>query len=175
VTTSAETELFGALARIAAQAEAGEPPDIAAELKAVPVSLRAAIAAAVLAGGDLPLNGVTLAAAAGFSRGTAYRTKREEVLAVLAAMPLVAVHILGRGRKGGSRSDALASLRQRDQTIANLRKAVTEAERDRDQALSYARDLHQQLEPEFNRILEERTAKVRHLRSLDAPKKPQDT
>lgn len=69
-------DLLETFARIAAQADAGEPVDVAEELRSLPVVLRAALAVAVLAAADRPISGVTVATAGGFSRGTAYRNNR---------------------------------------------------------------------------------------------------
>lgn len=166
MTSGPKDGLHQALVRIAASEDA--PIDVLDELRAVPVGLRAALVAAVLAGADRPLNGVVLAKAARFSRGTAYRTNKDALAAVIAAVPTIAASVLGQSRSGGTRSELSAALHSRDETIAKLRAEVKDAERDRDIALAYARDLHQQLEPEYRGIQAERSEKVRHLRGVES-------
>ena len=71
----------------------------------------------------------------------------------------------GRGRQHRPRTTT-GALQQRDHTITELRAALRAAEHERDVALSYARDLHEQLAPEYQAILADKAAKVRPLRSV---------
>lgn len=160
-------DLLETFARIAAQADAGEPVDVAEELRSLPVVLRAALAVAVLAAADRPFSGVTVATAGGFSRGTAYRNNRGALHTVTAAVPHVVDAMLARAREGATSASLGATVQQRDDTIADLRAALRETAQERDVAIAYARDLHEQLAPEFRAILADKTAKVRRLRAID--------
>lgn len=160
-------DLVDALARIAAAADGGNVVDVTEELRNVPVALRAALAVTALSAADRPISGVTVAAAGGFSRGTAYRTNRDALDTLAAGLPHVVETMLARVREGESPAVLTATVQQRDATISALRGALREAEHDRDVALAYARDLHEQLAPEYRAILADKTTKVRRLRAVD--------
>lgn len=57
-------------------------------------------------------------------------------------------------------------VRERDETIRELRAELKAARRERNNALAYARDLHERLRPEFEAIAREKQEKVRYLRPL---------
>jgi hypothetical protein len=136
-------------------------------LKDSPVVLKAALAAVTLAAADRPVNRVTIAEAAGFSRGTAYRHSKDAINAIIAVAPRIAAELLDLPSKGLTAADYSNAVQNRDQTIATLRNQLAEAIRERDVVLAYARDLHQQLAPEYHKIKSEKAEKVRHLRPVD--------
>lgn len=156
-------DLVNALTRVADQAGDADTLDA---LRSLPVVLRATLAVTALSAADRPISGVTIATAAGFSRGTAYRHNRDALAAITDAVPPLVDTMLRRTRDGNTRTELTDALQQRDHTITELRAALRAAEHERDVALSYARDLHEQLAPEYQAILADKAAKVRPLRSV---------
>lgn len=160
-------DALAAFARVRAKVSSGEPVDVRAELRSVPVVLRAMIAAAALAAADRPVNGVTMAAAGGYARGTA-QTKNREHLALIAEMtPLLVGALLGRQPDAVTVAAVTEQVRQRDATIAELRRELVSVKHDREVVLGYARDLHSKARRYRDDISEERARKVRHLRPLE--------
>lgn len=141
-----------------------EPNDVIVEFRSLPVVLRAALGAVALVAADRPLNGVTLAAAAGFSRGTAYRHNREAIKLLIDFAPALVDSMLVKTDVGSSLTILSANLRQRDETIAELRERLRASEKEREMALAYARDLFEAVSREVREIADEKAKKVRLLR-----------
>ena len=120
-----------------------------------------------MAAADRPLNGVTLAAAAGFSRGTAYRHNREAVNLLIAIAPALVDSMLAKTDEGRSLTILNANLRQRDETIAKLREKLRASEKEREMALAYARDLFETVSSEMRETANEMAKKVRPLRIVE--------
>jgi hypothetical protein len=148
-------------------AEVGQP-DIATQIRSLPVVLRAALGAVALAAADRPLNGVTLAAAAGFSRGTAYRHNREIINLLIEFAPALVDSMLVNSDQGISLTILNANLHQRDETIAELREKLRASENEREMALAYARDLFETVSAEMREIADEKAKKVRPLRVVES-------
>jgi len=168
---SVEVSLWNAMEFVAKARENGKEVDPASAMKAVPVVIRAALAAAALAASDRPVNAKSVAEIAGYSRGTAHRNNKESLDAILAGMPTLTQAMLEDAREGSTRAELHAELQRRDKKISELRQDIASLKADREVALSYARDLHQQLAPEFHGILAEKQEKVRKLRPVE-PKEP---
>lgn len=149
--------------------------DVAAQIRSLPVVLRAALGAVALAAADQPLNGVTLAAAASFSRGTAYRHNREAINLLIAHAPALVHSMLDNIENGPSLTDLNAELRRRDQTIAELREKLRASEAEREMALAYARDLFEAVSSEMREIAEEKAKKVRPLRVVESISKDESS
>lgn len=143
------------------------PSEVIAEFRSLPVVLRAALGAIALAAADRPLNGVTLAAAAGFSRGTAYRHNREAINRLVEFAPALVDSMLNRTEEGSSLTILNANLRQRDKTIAELRERLRASEKECEMALAYARDLFETVSSEMREIAAEKANKVRPLRVVE--------
>ena len=163
---SSEDRLVEAMQAVKAFVADGEPIDIALVLRSVPVVWRAALATAALTAKDQPVNALRVAEAGGYSRGTAYRNNREGLDAVINGMPALVRSMLDTTGADRSRSELHAEIQRRDQVIAELRRLIASAEAERDLALAYARDLHQQLAPEFHAIAAEKRTKIRHLKTI---------
>lgn len=160
--------LLEMLHSVAASMKVGEKSDIAAEIRRLPVVLRAALGAVALTAADRPLNGVTLATAASFSRGTAYRHNREAINLLVDLAPALVDSMLVNPEKGESLTVLNANLRQRDQTVAELRERLRASENEREMALAYARDLFETVSSEIREIASERARKVRPLRVVES-------
>ena len=117
-------------------------------LRDLPVVVRATLAAVALGAADLPVNALSVSDAAGYSRGTAYRHNADALDALLRAGPSVAAALIGRTENTRTVVGLAETLQERERTIAALRAEVRAAKAERDMALSYARDLHEQLAPE---------------------------
>jgi hypothetical protein len=146
-----------------------EQKGVAEIFRDVPVTIRAALAAVALAAADRPVNGINVSKAAGYSRGTAYRHNAEALEVVLSASPALAAALLERPTVGRSVTELSQMLQGRDRVIDDLRRQLKVARAERDMTLSYARDLHEQLAPEHDVIVQERKKKVRPLRVIDEP------
>jgi hypothetical protein len=157
-----------AFSKISAQNGEG-PIDIASVFRGVPVVVRAALAAVILAAAERPLNVRSVAEAGGYSRGTAYRNNKEALNLIIEGAPILASGILGRTARVRPSTHFIQKSRREIGRLAQLRQALMSAESERDCALSYARDLHQQLAPEFHEILKEKKNKVRRLRVMEEP------
>jgi hypothetical protein len=156
-------ELLDALRSIGGDQEVVQVLDA---LRNLPVVLRATLAAVALGAADKPVNALSVSRAAGYSRGTAYRHNSDALEVVLRAAPSVASALIGRADAGQTIAGLAATLQERDRIIAGLRSELRSAAAERDLALSYARDLHEQLAPEYEQIVSDRKQKVRALRSV---------
>lgn len=159
-------DLIDALTAVADQVVAGDEVDLKQAFKGIPVPLRAVLAAIVLTAAGEPLTGKNLEAAGGFGRGSALRDHGETIAKVKAAAPAVVRTQLAGAGHAKSYAELWADFQQRNDTIDELRTKKDSAERDLAAALSYARDLHEQLRPEYEAIAAEKTAKVRHLHTV---------
>lgn len=158
--------LLDAIVAIADEAAAERDVNLRQQLRDVPVPMRVVLAALTLAAADQRLTGANLAAAGGFSRGSTLRDYGDLVGTVKRAAPHVVRAQLGPTSEGPSRTELAAELQQRNDTIAALRDRLELQQQDLDVALSYARDLHEQLRPEFEALAVERATKVRPLRAV---------
>lgn len=114
-------DLVNALTRAADQAGDADTLDA---LRSLPVVLRATLAVTALSAADRPISGVTIATAAGFSRGTAYRHNRDALAAITDAVPPLVDTMLRRTRDGNTRTELTDALQQRDHTITELRATL---------------------------------------------------
>lgn len=166
-------ELVGSLRRIGIDPDAAQVLDA---LRDLPVVLRATLAGVALGAADKPVNALSVSKAAGYSRGTAYRHNSEALEVVLRATPSVANALVGRTDTGHTVAGLARMLQERDGIIASLRDELRSATAERDMALSYARDLHEQLAPEYEQLVRDRSNKVRALRpvaTLDSESEPE--
>lgn len=159
-------ELAQAMEILARLNDCDDEVDVALAMRSVPVHWRAALAASALAAAGRPVNLRSIAEAARYSRGTAYRNNREILDGIVEMVPVLVTAMLGRDEGYQSSTELHSELQARNEKIAELRASLAQAERDRDQALAYARDLHQQLSLEFHAMVAEKRAKVRELRPL---------
>jgi hypothetical protein len=162
------------LQELAGASVAEEKVNVAEALRHLPVDQRALLAAVALAAADFPVNNVTVARAAGYSRGTAYRNNKEALDLVVENASLLADGLLDRAGDHQSIQVLSAKLQESNLALQRLRERVNKAERERDIAVSYARDLHQQLAPEYKAIVAEKGQKVRHLRPLQSADEPSE-
>ncbi len=110
----------------------------------LPVPMRAAMAAAALAGTGRAVNGVTLASAGRYSRGTASRTDSpwRLLIAALSENGQVLVDVLLAGSAAGPDPTRLAAdIAARDRTIADLRGRLSTAKGALQPLADYAHDL----------------------------------
>lgn len=152
------------LVRLRDRADSGELVDVASEVRALPVAIRAALGAVALAAAERPLNWVALAASAGFSRGTAYRHNKEVISGLINYAPALVDTMLAQDVDRESLTELSAKLQDRDATIAGLRERLRVSEAEREMALSYARDLFEVVEAEVREIAAEKARKVRPFR-----------
>ena len=157
------------LRSLAGDGEAAAQPDVVDALRHIPVAQRALLAAVALAAADRPVNSVTVARSAGYSRGTAYRNNKPILDLVVKHAGQLADGLLHRARDHRSILELSTRIKERDEALTRWRDRAKQAERDRDIAIGYARDLHQQLIPEYKAIVSEKDRKVRHLRSTAPP------
>jgi len=110
----------------------------------VPVPLRATMAAVALAASGRAVNGVTLAHAGRYSRGTAARTGSpwRHLIAALAESSQTLVDLLlDEATDGPDPARLAADIAARDRTIADLREQLTEATSALRPLADYAHDL----------------------------------
>jgi len=110
----------------------------------LPVPIRAAMAAAALAGSGRAVNGVALASAGRYSRGTASRTDspwRHLIAALCDNGQTLADTILADTAPGPNPTRLAADLAARDRTIADLREELSTAKAAFQPLADYAHDL----------------------------------
>lgn len=110
----------------------------------LPVPMRAAMAAAALAGSGRAVNGVTLASAGRYSRGTAARADSpwRDLVASLAEDSQTLVDLLlNEAANGPDPARLAADIAARDRTIAGLREQLSEATAALRPLADYAHDL----------------------------------
>jgi len=163
VSSAGGDELAEALETLVRLRRDEDDVDIALAMRSVPVYWRAALAATALAAAGRPVNLRSVAEAAMYSRGTAYRNNRELLDGIVKVVPFLVNKMMNQSESRQSNTELHAELQARNGKIAELRAELTQAESDRDQALAYARDLHQQLSAEFHAIVAEKSAKIRVL------------
>ncbi|HET6483562.1 MAG TPA: hypothetical protein VFG35_26465 [Actinoplanes sp.] len=135
----------------------------------VPVPTRLMLAAAILAAADKPVSTVSLCQVAGVSRGSTYNHHKEAMASIRENIPVLVRAQLAALGETPSAAELFDRVRERDETIRELRAELKAARRERNAALAYARDLHERLRPEFEAIAREKQEKVRHLRPLPEP------
>lgn len=151
---------------IATKSKAGETVNIALEMKELPVPLRATLALVALAAADKPINGVNMAQVGGYSRGTAAVKHKATLDTLVRSVPVVVGVQLQRTSETPTISELAAQIRNRDNTIADLRAQLSDARHDLDVVLAYARDLHNHVQLEHDQIAAEKAKKVRLLRPV---------
>ena len=167
MTDTVSTALVEALETVIERSNAGEHVVLAAALRDIPIPVRAALAATALAAANLSINGVTMAAFGGYSRGTAAGRHKHALETVAQGIPLLVGVQLDGARTSRSVSEMDSELRKRDSTIAELRSELKQTRSELGTVLSYTRDLHNHLRDDLAQIEAERAKKVRLLRPLD--------
>jgi hypothetical protein len=166
--------VVNALESIDSAMSRGEPVAVNNHMLGVPVVLRALLAAVALASADRPVNSVTMAEAGGYARGTA-STKNKDALAVITRVAkAIADTQLGHGESTEGILELSSKVQERDATIATLRAQLAQSKSDLDVVVSYARDLHNRLQGEFDAVAAERAEKVRTLRPVMSEKNDYD-
>jgi len=136
----------------------------------VPVPLRAALAAVALAASGRAVNGVTLANAGRYSRGTASRTDSpwRRLVATLSADSQTLVDLLlGNAADGPDPARLAADLAARDRTIADLRGQLSKATSALQPLADYTHDLAVELRGYRDEERASLAAKIVPLRLLD--------
>lgn len=158
--------VINALESIDSAVSRGEPAAVNNHMREVPVVLRALLAAVALASADRPVNSVTMAKAGGYARGTA-NTKNKDALAVITRVAkVIADSQLDHGEGTEGISELSSKVQERDSTISALRAKLAQSKSDLDVVASYARDLHNRLQGEFDAVAAEKAIKVRTLRPV---------
>lgn len=168
-----DEDVIGRIAAAAHAAASGSSSTFRQAWANVPVPLRATIAVAYLTGADAPLSENNVAKAGGYSRTTAKAKHGDTIEILRAALPAVLDKLSGTVRDGVSVAEVTAELQAAHQTIATLREQLAASQAERDAAISYARDLHRQLKPEYEENLRTRAERVidvtPRLRSVPTP------
>jgi len=136
----------------------------------VPVPLRAALAAVALAASGRAVNGVSLANAGRYSRGTASRTDspwRRLVAALSADSQTLVDLLLGNAADGPDPARLAADLAARDRTIADLRGQLSQATSALQPLADYTHDLAVELRGYRDEERASLAAKIVPLRLLD--------
>lgn len=167
------TESIDALLRVARRIAEGE--SLSTSLmgdEGVPSELRLVVAAVALTAADQPVNKKALTTAAPAARSASYRDHAQllddakEYLPALvqAQLQLVGVTVTAAGLG--------QQLENANRIIRQERARREELERQLEQVLSYARELHWHLRPERDEILREKREKVRTLRPVTSEQPP---
>jgi hypothetical protein len=115
----------------------------------ISVPARLILAAAILAAADKPVSIVSLCQVAGVSRGSTYNHHKEAMTSIRENIPVLVRAQLAILGETSNAAELFDQVRERDETIRELRAELRTARRERNTALSYARDLHERLRPEF--------------------------
>ena len=132
----------------------------------VPVALRLLVAATALAAADQPLTKLSMTTSAPAARSAAYRDHGELMASLKESLPALVDAQLATVRREVSVTRLAAELEKAHQTIADERARREAAELELVHVVNYARELHWQLKPEYERALRERREKVRPLRPV---------
>jgi len=159
--------VVNALESIDSAMSRGEAVAVNNHMLGVPVVLRALLAAVALASADRPVNSVTMAEAGGYARGTA---NKDALAAITRVAKAIADTQLGHGESAEGILELSSKVQERDATIATLRAQLAQSKSDLDVVVSYARDLHNRLQGEFDAVAAERAEKVRTLRPVTSEK-----
>ncbi|BCJ42312.1 hypothetical protein GCM10010168_86890 [Actinoplanes ianthinogenes] len=165
---SLETLHLAAAAYAEALRDGAGPAALGEHLGDIPVPMRLVLAAAILAAADKPVSIVSLCQVAGVSRGSAYNHHKVAMASIRENIPVLVRAQLAILGETPNAAELFDQVRERDETIRELRAELKTARRERNTALAYARDLHERLRPEFEEIARERQEKVRHLRPVSA-------
>ncbi|MDQ6796893.1 MAG: hypothetical protein M3011_02510 [Actinomycetota bacterium] len=136
----------------------------------VPVPLRAALAAVALAASARSVNGVTLANAGRYSRGTASRTDSpwQQLITALADNSQVLVDLLlNEASDGADPARLAADIARRDRTIADLRGRLATATAAVQPIADYAHDLAVELRRHRDDERAALSAKLVQLRTVE--------
>ena len=163
---SLDTLHLAAAAYAVALREGADSAALGEHLGNIPVPARLMLAAAILAAADKPVSIVSLCQVAGVSRGSTYNHHKEAMASIRENIPVLVRAQLAVLGETPAAAELFDQVRERDETIRELRAELKSARRERNTALAYARDLHERLRPEFEAIAREKQEKVRHLRSL---------
>jgi DNA-binding phage protein len=164
-------KLLGAAERVGA----GEPltSDLMTEV-GVPLDLRLVVAAVSLAAADQPLTKLSMTTAARAARSAAYRDHGDLMAYLKEHVPDLVQAQLGPVRREVSVTELAAELGKANETIARERTLREEAEIELAHVINYARELHWQLQPEYEAAMRERREKVRPLRSVPSAEDSSD-
>lgn len=150
----------------AAQAQlAGDDAAFDSALRAIPVEVRAVIAITALVAADRPVNQKQVAATGRFSRAM-FHKKADLLATAMEAIPPLVTGLLDASRAGASVTDLEAELQRRDAVIAGLRESLDRSHQNLAVMTAYARDLDEQLRPEYEENLRTRSHHV-----VDAPRR----
>lgn len=136
----------------------------------VPVPLRAALAAVSLAASGRAVNGVTLAAAGRYSRGTASRTGspwRHLITALSDKSQTLVDLLLDEAADSPDPTRLAAEIAARDRTIADLRDQLSNAKAALQPLADYTHDLAVELRNYREDEQAALSAKVTHLRIVE--------
>ena len=136
----------------------------------VPVPIRAALAAVALAVADQRVNGVALAKAGRYSRGTAARgdSPWKQLMSALSTGPTALLDALDLpNQDSGLSTRASAEIAKRDKTIRDLRAEIAELKDRVGPLADYAHDLAVELRMYRDHERAALDAKVRHLTPID--------
>ncbi|GAA2670662.1 hypothetical protein [Actinoplanes palleronii] len=163
---SLETLHLAAAAYAATVRHDADSAALSEHLGNIPVPTRLLLAAAILAAADKPVSIVSLCQVAGVSRGSTYNHHKEAMTSIRENIPVLVRAQLAALGETPRAAELFDQVRERDETIRELRADLKNARRERNTALAYARDLHERLRPEFDAIAREKQEKVRHLRPI---------
>ncbi len=152
-------DLTDALGHAAAALHRNDPDAFTKAWRSIPVEIRATVAISLLTALDQPRSRANVARVGQFAR--AIFDKKDVTMTVLEqAVPVVTAHLVAAGRPIVTVDELTEELRRRDAVIADLRAQLTQRQRDLAQLLDYARDLHEQLRPEYEENLRTRSQRV---------------
>lgn len=156
-----------AIIRVAQRIADGE--DLSTQLMGeedVPVPLRILLAAAVLTAADQPVTKKAITTASPAARSAVYREHADlldKASAVLPALVQAQLDLVGSHVTAAALAEQLQNA---NQIIADERARREQAERELEHVISYARELHWQLRPEYEQLLREKEEKVRQLHTV---------
>ena len=161
------TDDIDALIRVARRVAEGEAlsTDLMGE-EGVPVDLRLVVAAVALTAADRPVNKKSITTSAPAARSATSRDHAELLEAVKEVLPALVQAQLGLAGVSVTAAELGRQLEEANRVIRDERVRREEAEKRLEHVSSYARELHWQLKPEREAMLQERAEKVRPLRGL---------
>ena len=140
----------------------------------VPLDLRLVVAAVSLAAADQPLTKLSMTTSARAARSAAYRDHGDLMARLKEHVPAFVQAQVSPVRRQVSATELAAELEKANETIARERTRREEAELELAHVINYARELHWQLQPEYEAAMRERREKVRPLRSVPSAEDSSD-
>lgn len=160
-------DLLTALTEMAAALADGDEAGAERIWKSVSVAERGLISALLLAAADRDINQKQISDVGRFSRShftpsdkPSRRLVAQHLGGIAALSAPVVDHLLGAARPARTLAEVEADLRQRDQTIHELRTSLDRAHADRQLMAEYARSVHQQHYPHVLENLRTRDERV---------------